>query len=176
MRTLDVTGRTFGRLTVVSRNGSDPRGKALWLCACSCGQAKTISGATLASGRIQSCGCLHREVAQATGYKNAKHGQSRGGPRFREYIAWKGMIRRCTNPRSKDWKDYGGRGITVAPEWRDSFDAFFAHIGPKPSPDLSLDRIEANGNYEPGNVRWATALVQRHNRRQPQATAASTTL
>lgn len=74
------------------------------------------------------------------------------------------MKRRCLNPNSTDWPRYGGRGITIAPEWRDDFAAFFKHIGPKPSPSHSIDRVDNNGNYEPGNVRWALPEVQRINR------------
>ena len=92
-----------------------------------------------------------------------------GGTGTPEYLAWKDMKQRCTWPSLAQWKDYGGRGITVCREWMESFEAFLAHIGPRPSAEFSLDRIDVNGNYEPGNVRWATRLQQRHNRRRVAA-------
>lgn len=82
-----------------------------------------------------------------------------------EYVAWKGAKARVSNPNGKDWPRYGGRGIRMAPEWLDDFPAFLAHIGPRPGPGYSLDRIDVDGDYAPGNVRWADALTQRHNRR-----------
>ena len=82
-----------------------------------------------------------------------------------EHRAWRKMLNRCYDPNDKSWRDYGGRGIAVCKEWLTNFPAFLAHVGAKPSPELSLDRIDNDGNYEPGNVRWATRLEQRHNRR-----------
>lgn len=91
------------------------------------------------------------------------------GPTYRtrpdEYRAWAGMKTRCLNPEFKDWNLYGGRGITVCPKWSSSFVEFFRDMGPRPSPLHSLDRKDSDGNYEPGNCRWATAIEQRHNQR-----------
>jgi hypothetical protein len=163
LRVIDLTGRRLGRLTVLARAGSDPRGRALWLCHCECGAEKAVQGSALAKGRIVSCGCWVREALRVSGRKNRRHGQSRGTP---EYRAWRNMISRCTWPKLRDWRHYGGRGIRVAQEWLSSFEAFFAHIGPRPSPGLSVDRIDVNGHYEPGIVRWATASEQNRNRRR----------
>lgn len=95
------------------------------------------------------------------------HGYTIGFPRVRhpEYTAWCSAKQRCTNPRNPAWRDYGGRGIRMTPEWVDSFAAFIAHIGPKPSPEYTLDRIDNDGHYEPGNVRWTTRKEQTRNRR-----------
>lgn len=94
-----------------------------------------------------------------------RHGHARRGTRSKEYRAWSCMITRCTNPNRADWFRYGGRGISVAPAWRASFEAFLADVGPAPSPAHSIDRIDNSGNYEPGNVRWATRVQQNSNRR-----------
>jgi hypothetical protein len=87
----------------------------------------------------------------------------------REFVAWCAAKERCFNPNAEKYADYGGRGITMAVEWIDNFAAFLAHIGPKPDPDMSLDRIDVDGSYEPGNVRWATASEQRLNQRRMRA-------
>lgn len=98
-----------------------------------------------------------------------KHGHSvgkkRGKKLSKEYIAWQSMIRRTCYPKHHKWDLYGGRGITIAPEWRHDFLAFYDHLGPAPSPAHSIDRIDPDGNYEPGNVRWATGKEQYRNRR-----------
>ena len=159
---LNMTQRTFGRLTVLRRDGSNRRHCALWLCVCRCGAEVVVNGHNLRSGHSRSCGCLQRErAAQA----NAKHGHaSKKNGVTVEYNCWAGMIYRCENPNVKDWKYYGGRGIKVCPEWRESFEVFLRDMGTRPSPSHSIDRIEPDGNYEPGNCRWATPLQQRHNR------------
>jgi len=95
-----------------------------------------------------------------------KHGLSK----TREHMAWRNAVERCTNEHSDQWHNYGGRGITMCPEWLASFEAFFTHIGPCPSPRHQLDRIHNDGNYEPGNVRWATRRAQSHNKRATKLT------
>lgn len=115
----------------------------------------------LASGASTSCGCYKREVA---GSQVRRHGLSGSG----EYRSWAGMIVRCTDPDSAAWEHYGARGIRVHAAWvgRGGFERFVAHVGPRPSPQHSIDRIDNDGNYEPGNVRWATAKEQARNTRR----------
>jgi hypothetical protein len=107
----------------------------------------------------------------------AERSRERTGPRTHgmtespEYLAWDNMRARCTRPSYIGWENYGGRGITVCGEWLDSFEAFYDHIGPRPGPGYSVDRIDNDGNYEPGNVRWATHSQQRINSRRKERTA-----
>jgi hypothetical protein len=158
MAAIDLTGRRFGRLVVLGRDGAIRGGHAAWRCRCDCGQVRVIVGRYLRDGAVHSCGCYRRErIARV----NFRHGM-RNTP---EYHAWHSMKDRCTNPRHRAWRNYGGRGITVCLEWLASFEAFIAHVGSRPSPDHSLDRIDNNGGYGPGNVRWATLSQQMRNRR-----------
>ncbi len=159
-RVKNITGRVLFRWTVMSFAGTRQRG-AYWLCRCECGTIREVSSATLLHGRSKSCGCLHREVLSEL---NAKH----GGCDSPEYSSWKGMIARCTNADRKGYDDYGGRGITVCERWsgENGFDNFISDMGPKPSPAHSIDRFPDNdGNYEPGNCRWATEGQQKRNMR-----------
>lgn len=124
---------------------------------CYCGQ-KIIAGInSIKSGRIKSCGCEQRRKA---GERFSRHGMSNSP----EYQAWEGMKSRCYYTKGIEYHRYGGRGIIVCDEWKTDFMAFYNYIGPKPSPKHSLDRIDVNGNYEPGNVRWATIDIQVRNR------------
>lgn len=117
---------------------------------------------SLRSGHTQSCGCYFLEVCHE---RNLTHGATREGRFSPEYQSWVGMIARCENPRKQHWAHYGGRGIRVCARWRKSFEAFFADMGRKPAPNHSIDRIDVDGNYEPGNCRWATQAEQIKNRR-----------
>lgn len=162
-RVIDMTGRRFGRLLVVSR-GERTRvyPGAYWLCQCDCGAQRTVSGDSLRRGSTRSCGCLMREISRATApFRAKKHGACG----TREYEAWANAKLRCFNPQISTFRYYGGRGITMAPEWRDDFAAFLKHVGPSPGPGYSLDRINNDGPYAPGNVRWATRHEQRVNQR-----------
>jgi hypothetical protein len=139
------------RVTII---GKAKRG---WNYECSCGKLKSALKADLFKGVVQSCGCLIKELIQ-TGL-NRSHGKSK----TTEYKAWLGMKKRCYNVNDKRYIDYGGRGITVCGRWLHSFETFLNDVGLKPSPELSLDRIDNDRNYEPGNVRWTTTKVQSRN-------------
>jgi hypothetical protein len=164
-RRLDLIGLVFGRLTVVAAAEDDVRGRPRFLCVCECVDKteRVVTSNRLLMGQVRSCGCLAREQ---TPQRSSTHGQSRPGQVTPEYAAWCRMLQRCNNPNNASYSDYGGRGIRVCPEWEASFETFFAHVGPRPSPEHSLDRWpNADGNYEPGNVRWATPREQQNNKR-----------
>jgi len=160
----DLTGQKYGRLTVVSFDGISKNGAALWLCKCKCDKLVSVIASSLCLGRTLSCGCLHRERLRAIAYKHG-HADYRNAAVSVEYYAWTSMTQRCTNPKRWNYKNYGGRGIVVCERWLKSFPDFLADMGRKPSPDLSLDRIDNEGNYEPSNCRWATKSQQQRNRR-----------
>lgn len=161
-RVHDLQGRVFGRLTVTGRASNGAGGKTRWACVCSCGGASVVAGRDLSTGHTRSCGCLRDEL---TAVRATVHGHARRGQKHPLYDTWKTLVQRCTNPNDKHWPYYGGRGISVCPEWRDSFPAFLADLGERPAPGLSIDRIDNDGDYEPGNVRWATRSEQMANTR-----------
>jgi hypothetical protein len=160
MRAPDISGKRFGRLVAIARIGIDERNNALWRCQCDCGATAVIAGSNMRRGATSSCGCLRRETSSA---QSRKHGLA-GIPEWR---IWSGMRARCSNPNNKAYKWYGARGIKVCERWcgPDGFMNFIADMGRRPSPNLSIDRIDNDGNYEPGNCRWATAKQQSQNRR-----------
>lgn len=165
MKRLQLEGKRFGRLLVMEYLGpykanpnSEP--KSLWRCQCDCGNTTNVVRGSLTSGLTKSCGCYSLEV---TSRCNRTHGKS--GSEI--YRAWAHAIGRCHNKNDSMWKNYGGRGIKVCKEWRASFELFADHIGDKPSSLHTLDRINNDGNYEPGNVRWATRTQQANNKRNP---------
>lgn len=163
---VDMAGQRFGRWLVVRFSHVNTGRMAYWLCICDCGNERITSGATLRRGQSKSCGCLQREIVAAIARENfTTHGQNPAQGPSPEYLAWINMISRCENPGLPRFPDYGGRGITICSRWRSSFEAFFADMGLRPSPRHSLDRKNNDGNYEPGNCRWATPSEQRNNRR-----------
>ena len=162
---IQLEGQRFGRLTVLSRSINNTHRHSRWLCLCECGTEKIVAIGHLRTGGVKSCGCLRREVVTNT---KTKH----GGAYSSEYTSWAGMFQRCTNPKNQDYADYGGRGIQVWKAWKD-FRNFLKDVGPKPSPKLSLDRINNEGNYEPGNVRWATQAQQVRNSRKRRRKSSS---
>jgi hypothetical protein len=161
----ELIGARFGRLLVVSELPKLPdasgRMRRRFMCRCDCGVEKDVNGEHLSAGRTCSCGCFRRETVSKL---RTKHGETKSGT-TPEYESWAHIVQRCTNPANKDFKHYGGRGITICDEWRNDYAAFLAHVGRKPSPKHSIDRIKNDGNYEPGNVRWATQSMQVANRR-----------
>lgn len=155
---IPLDGARFGRLVVLERAVTDDKA-TFYKCACDCGETKNVRAVSLRNGDTQSCGCLRKEkMAQ----KKTTHGLY-GSPSYR---SWRAMIIRCTDESHKQFKDYGGRGITIYPEWLASFESFVSDLGIRPS-STTLDRINTNGNYEPGNCKWSTPTEQNRNKRKP---------
>lgn len=143
----NLIGLRFNRLIVLSRAGSNG-GRALWQCRCDCGNTTTVPGKSLLNGNTGGCGC------QTGGFV---HGQYKSA----EFRAWNDMRRRCNNTNAQRYPRYGARGITVCDRWNE-FLAFLADMGPRPD-GATLDRVNNDGDYEPGNCRWATRKQQQRN-------------
>ena len=162
---IDLMGQRFGSLVVLEFAGLDKGNNgALWVCQCDC-KVETrvvVHGHKLRSGHTTSCGC--RKTINRTQRVHTTHGDTVGGE-TKEYRAWISMKNRCTNPKCRFWKRYGGRGIKVCDKWLYSFENFLADVGRAPGPGRgwSIDRMDNDGNYEPGNVKWATRKEQRQN-------------
>lgn len=150
----DLHGRTFGRLTVLKKATSG------WLCRCSCGTERAWRAFVLVSGNTSSCGCLHREMVSAM---FRKHGARTHHESSRTYESWRGAKARTSRVGHKRAKYYIARGIVMCDRWRNDYAAFVADMGECPE-GHSLDRIDNNGNYEPGNCRWAPQVQQVRNR------------
>lgn len=147
---IDRAGQTFGRLTVAARIGINAHKQILWRCLCDCGKETTLPSGAFVTGNTTSCGCIA---------PNFKHGSSKKS----SYHTWRAMIRRCYNPKDKDYRKYGAVGITVCPEWREYLN-FEAAMG-EPVGEQTLDRIDPYGNYTWENCRWASITTQNRNLR-----------
>ena len=168
---ISMLGKRFGRLLVVA-NAPDvvfDSGRKLRkvIANCDCGAQKAYLVCHLRAGKTQSCGCLRKEVVAEL---HSTHGDTRPskGKWTPEYVAWSGMIARCKDMGAKNRPYYADRGITICERWLTSYENFLADMGRKPPGLYSLDRINSDGNYEPGNCRWATSTEQRLNSRNPK--------
>jgi hypothetical protein len=165
---IDILGHRFGKLRVLSCKGLVGK-EMTWLCICDCGTEKVLTGSNLRSGKTNSCGCLQKEPENNPAFL---HGQCRRLSITKEYRAYASAKARCTNSKHASFPAYGGRGIKFL---FNTFEEFINEIGLAPSPQHSVDRIETNGNYEMGNVRWATKKQQTENRRKFGALTTFTT-
>lgn len=157
-RFIDRTGQAFGRLTIIHELGHKKV-----VCRCVCGHLGVFTKSEVVKGGTRSCGCLHSEITSALmKVRDRTHGLSETP----EFKSWCAMLHRCTVAEAPDYKHYGGRGITVCERWKNSFEAFLGDMGPRPSQKYSIDRYpDNNGNYQPGNCRWATMEQQTRNMR-----------
>lgn len=153
---IDLIGRKYNRLTVVAR-APNKYGRTAWECQCECGKVLVVTGNALRENNTRSCGCFK---LQRSSESHRTHGMSKS----RTYFSWCSMKDRCCNPNNEDFHHYGGRGIKVCERWLHSFEAFLEDMGEKP-PRTSIERKNVNGNYEPGNCRWATQREQTRNKR-----------
>jgi hypothetical protein len=155
-RRLKLAGQVFGRWTAIYRMEGRP---CRWWCRCECGTERPVRQDLLMIGDATSCG-------KGACSDEFKHGHTVDGVPSLEYSSWANMKQRCLNPNNTSYEDYGGRGITICPQWIDSFEQFFSDMGERPSPEMSLDRINNNDGYHPGNCRWATDTQQAQNKRK----------
>ena len=155
----DLTGQKFGRLTIIGFSILSKWWGPCWISCCECGRRHISQEQCLKSKPKTICNCKDRKASNIA----QTHSGALGDANFVEYRCWWGMLTRCYNKNNPKYKYYGGRGISMCERWRNSFPNFLADMKPKPSPELSIDRINNDGNYEPGNCRWATRSQQARN-------------
>ena len=155
----NLLGLRFGKLVVIARSENDKHKNARWLCQCDCGNTKVVVGSSLIKGHTKSCGCVRKHLLQTMPLKHGKKNT-------RLYNIWIDMKRRCNSKNRKSYKDYGGRGIVVCNEWLQDFMNFYNWaIANGYKENLTIDRIDVNGNYEPNNCRWIEKGEQNRNQR-----------
>lgn len=160
---INLQGKRFGKLVVIRRVENIPKHHARWLCKCDCGNEHIVQSHCLINGMVKSCGCIQVEM-------HLTHGQT--GSRL--YNVWNAIKARCFNQNYRDYKYYGGRGITMCDEWKNSFEVFSewayknGYNENVKRGDCTIDRIDNDGNYEPSNCRWTTMKVQCESRRRPK--------
>jgi len=164
---IDLTGKIFGRLTVVCRDGVYKNGNIIWICLCECGKKKRILGHSLITGNTKSCGCLGIETKSKNGKLNIKHGYS--NKTSITYQTWTAMTQRCNDPKAINYRDYGDRKIKICYRWssknKKGFENFLEDIGKRPSKYYYIDRIDNNKGYYKLNCRWTTSEVNSRNKR-----------
>lgn len=159
-RFIDLTGKKFGRLTVIKR--TENQGKiVMWECVCDCGNIRTVQGCGLKSGNSKSCGCLQREIVTEA---NTTHGETVGGKKTSEYSTWQDILDRCNNPNNPWYHNYGGRGIKVCDRWLD-FNVFLEDMGRNPGEGYEIDRIDNDKGYSKNNCRWILRKYNNYNKR-----------
>lgn len=161
-KTLDLSENIYGYLTVLTSIPGSRQQKRAWKCLCICGNTTVAATNDILTGHTKSCGCKQFEGFDLN---RTKHGYAKRGKKTDEYNIWCGIIYRCTKPNSAAYKYYGEKGVSICPQWRNSFETFLKDVGVRPSSKHSIDRFpNSDGNYEPGNVRWATSKEQNNNR------------
>ena len=162
----DITGQRFGRLVVIERKGTTQFGQSKWLCLCDCGNTTIANSSNLRSGNKKSCGCLRKSNCVKMGKARKKEHRD-----SKLFVVWRSMKQRCLNPKSKAYVHYGGRGITVCDEWKNSYEVFYkwamanGYDENAPRGQCTIDRIDNDKGYSPDNCRWTTMVVQNNNQR-----------
>lgn len=154
---IEMTGRRFNRLTVISETTRIHPKRPMYICLCDCGTMKNVEGRRLREGVVKSCGCLSKETTKS---RSTTHGMTDSV----EYKVWCGIKRRCLNKNDKRFQSYGGRGIKICDSWKNSFESFFSDMGYRPD-GFSIERIDVNGDYEPKNCKWIKLSSQASNKR-----------
>jgi hypothetical protein len=168
MKPLNLISQKFDRLTVLSRGDNTPSGKTTWNCVCECGNKVNREADSLRKKGIKSCGCFNKQsLSKIATERNTVHGQNKVGGRTGSHKSWSSMLQRCEKENHKSYKYYGGRGIKVCDRWK-KFENFFEDMGERPN-GMSIDRIDSEKNYEPGNCKWSNRSEQQKNKRPNQA-------